>query len=48
MIRAADMSARNKRVALILVAAMAFLCLGSVAYIDWYHAAGPGAAARQK
>ena len=48
MIRAADMSARNKRVALILVAAMAFLCLGSVAYIDWYHAAGPGFAARQE
>lgn len=48
MMGATDMSARNKRVALLLVAAMAFLCFGSVAYIDWYHVAGPGAVARQK
>jgi hypothetical protein len=49
MMRASDMRARNQRLALVLIAAMAFLYLGSVLYIDWFHSAGPGAPApRQK
>lgn len=49
MMRASDQRGRNRRIAVILVATAAALCLGSVLYIDWFHSAGPGAvAARQK
>lgn len=39
----AAMQARNRRLALILVGVFAAMCLGAVLYIDWFHAAGPGA-----
>lgn len=42
MTHAGGMRARNQRLAWILIGTFAVLFLGSIFYIDWYHAVGPG------
>ena len=48
MTGARDLRARNQRVALILLGTFALLCVGSIVYIDWFHAMGPGSVTRTK
>ena len=43
MIEGTDTHTSNRRLAIILIATAIALCLGSVAYIDWFHSIGPGA-----
>jgi hypothetical protein len=48
MTAAVEMRRRNRRLALALVGLFALMYLGSVAYIDWVDAGGPGPATVQE